>query len=282
MSRWLERKAHDFRHAMQELRAGDAIDRLRSGVRTTIVGGRPPGDDAVVPVPMGIERVLRKAAADQRFRARLMSDRTGALERSGLELSDSERAILLAIPAEHLQAMIAQLAPRDPARRSLFRRLAAAAGIALFGATTQTGCPLTQTRGEDASIPEGTEGIRPELPRDQTAGIRPDTRSGTHSGSGAATPPDIGSPTAGVRPGQFRKKPASPPPPSSRPQTAGETIELPPGVSAPEHPAADAPPKTRGAQADVPPGSAAGATVVVGLRATQPDGAKRDGEEGPR
>jgi len=160
VSRWLRRKAHDFRHALQELRAGDTISRLRNGVRTTIVGGRPPGDDAVVPVPMGMERVLRRAAADQRFRARLVTDRTGALERCGLELSDSERTILLTIPAEHLQAMIAQLAPSSPARRSLFRRLAAAAGIALFGvatATTQMGCGR---RPQD-----GPEGARPDLPR---------------------------------------------------------------------------------------------------------------------
>jgi len=208
-----------------------------------------------------------------------MSDRTGALERSGLELSDSERAILLAIPAEHLQAMIAQLAPRDPARRSLFRRLAAAAGIALFGALSAGDMACRREPATTGSRPSrpATKGMNSDLPR--TKGIRPDVPSGTHSGPGPGTPPGIGSPTAGVRPGQFRKKPAaSAPAPSSRPQTAGETIELPPGVSAPEHPASDAPPKTRGAQADVPPGSAAGATVVVGLRATQPGGAKGNGE----
>ena len=87
-------------------------------------------------------------------------DRAGALERCGLDLSDSECAILLAIPGEHLQAMIAQLAPSSPARRSLFRRLAAAAGIALFGvaaATSQMGC---RRRPQD-----GPEGARPDLPR---------------------------------------------------------------------------------------------------------------------
>ncbi|HOS92474.1 MAG TPA: hypothetical protein PLD23_00850 [Armatimonadota bacterium] len=176
MPGWLGRKSRDLRHALQELKAGDAIDRLRNGVRTTIVGGRPPGDDAVVDVPMGIERVLRKAAADGRFRTRLMSDRAGALERSGLELSVSEHAILLAIPAKHLQAMIAQLAPSSPARRGLLRRLAAAAGIALFGvagATSQMGCRKreTTTLGITPDFP-ATMGISPDMSRLQ--GIRPD------------------------------------------------------------------------------------------------------------
>jgi len=189
MRHWTQRKARDLRHALQELRAGDSISRLRNGVRTTIVGGRPPGDDAVVPVPMGIERVLRKAAADQRFRARLMSDRAAAIGRSGLELSNSERAILLAIPAAHLEAMIAELAPSSPARRGLFRRLAAAAGIALFGVASlsDSGCAWRgRTAGESMDMPR-TKGISPDMPRSQ--GIRPDRPPSEPASRTRGTPP---------------------------------------------------------------------------------------------
>jgi len=138
MTDWFHRKTRDLRHAVQELRTGDDIDPKRSAVRTTIVGGRPPTEDAVSAVPMGIERVLRRAAVDARFGQRLLSDRQAAIDGSGLELTSSERMILLAAPAEQIERMVDQIGPGDPSRRSLLRRLAAAAGMALFGVATMT------------------------------------------------------------------------------------------------------------------------------------------------
>ncbi len=154
MRRWLRRKLRDIRHAAQELRTGDAIDRTRSGVRTTTVDGRPPGDELAVPVPMGIERVLRKAAIDEGFRSRLVAGREATLDASGLAFTDSERAILLATPEEQLSAMVDRLQPAAPARRGFLRRVAAAAGLAIFGAVNW-GCrdrARSSTAGADIKV----------------------------------------------------------------------------------------------------------------------------------
>ena len=189
MSSWLRQKTQHIRHALQELRTGDAIGSDRSVVRVTIVGGRPPGDDVRIPVPMGIERVLRKAAVNEDFRHKLLEDRAAALEASGLALTPSERAILLGAPEDQLASMIEQIAPADPTRRSLLRRLAAAAGIALFGAGL-AGSGSSCKRDEEEAMKEAITGIRPEqkvrpdepprikgimsdMPPAQPAGIRP-------------------------------------------------------------------------------------------------------------
>jgi len=170
MRRWMRRKARDVRHAIQELRVGGAVDRRARSVRTTIVGRRPPGDDARVEVPIGIERVLRRAAADPRYRARLRTDCDGALQASGLALTSAERAILLAAPPEQLDAMVAQLAPTSPSRRSWLRRLAAAAAIVVCGAVTQPGCEGPVATGVQPDLPGSVEASgADELPK--TRGI---------------------------------------------------------------------------------------------------------------
>ncbi|HOS92473.1 MAG TPA: Os1348 family NHLP clan protein [Armatimonadota bacterium] len=171
---WIQRKARDVRHALQEIRVGDGVGWSTRSVRTTIVGGRPPGDDARVEVPIGIERVLRRAAADGAFRARLWTDRDGALRASGLALTPAERAILLAAPAEQLEAMVAQLAPTSPSRRSWLRRLVAAAGIVIFGAVTQPGCAVTVATGAQPDLPEGVEAADASAPP-KTRGITADS-----------------------------------------------------------------------------------------------------------
>jgi hypothetical protein len=147
------RKAEHFRHAIEEFRAGDGRSRRRSGPRTATVGGRPP--EEACRVPMGIERVLRKAAADPRFHDRLRADRAAAIEASGLTLTPSERAILLAAPGEQIRAMVLELAPSSPARRGLFRRLLAAAGLALLGPVAASCGPEPAAGGAQPDLPPG-------------------------------------------------------------------------------------------------------------------------------
>jgi len=168
MPGWLERKSRDLRHALQELRTGDSIDARRNGVRTLDTGGALPGGPVLLQLPMGLERVLRRAAVDEGFCQQLVADRAAALDGCGLDLTASERAVLLATPEEHLLAMTSQLAPANPVRRSFIKRLAAAVALAVFGiaaAGSQMGCPLTQTKG-----------------------IRPDTRAPKTTGCSARPP----------------------------------------------------------------------------------------------
>ncbi|GAG42054.1 unnamed protein product, partial [marine sediment metagenome] len=48
-------------------------------VRTTIVGGRPPGSGKTVgPIPRGIEVLIKKAAVDPGFKMLLLAKRDGA------------------------------------------------------------------------------------------------------------------------------------------------------------------------------------------------------------
>ncbi len=76
-------------------------------MRTTIVGGRPPGSGTRGgPIPRGIEVLVIKAAVDPSFRERLLEDPQGAAQSIGLELSTLERAMLRAVPSQHLAGII--------------------------------------------------------------------------------------------------------------------------------------------------------------------------------
>ena len=78
-------------------------------VRTTIVGGRPPGSGRKnVPVPRGIEVLVKKAAVDAEFRALLLAQRGRAATSIELELDPAESAMLNAIPHEQLAQIVDQ------------------------------------------------------------------------------------------------------------------------------------------------------------------------------
>ena len=78
-------------------------------VRTTIVGGRPPGSGRNnVPVPRGIEVLVKKAAVDAEFRALLLAQRGRAATSIELELDPAESAMLNSIPQEQLARIVDQ------------------------------------------------------------------------------------------------------------------------------------------------------------------------------
>jgi hypothetical protein len=86
-----------------------AIDNEADAVRTTIVGGRPPGSGrSNVPVPRGIEVLVKKAAVDAEFRELLLSQRGRAAASIELELDPAESAMLSAIPQEQLARIVDQ------------------------------------------------------------------------------------------------------------------------------------------------------------------------------
>ena len=78
-------------------------------VRTTIVGGRPPGSGRNnVPVPRGIEVLVKKASVDAEFRELLLMQRGKAAATIQLELDPAENAMLSVIPQEQLAQIVDQ------------------------------------------------------------------------------------------------------------------------------------------------------------------------------
>jgi acyl carrier protein len=169
-------------------------------VRTTIVGGRPPGSGQPVGnIPRGIEVLVKKAAVDAAFKERLLSIRAAAAGEIGLWLEPAEAMMLAIAPAEQLEAVIARTAVPQAHRRA-FLGQAAAAMLAVLGLA-----------GDAAYA------VDPEVPPDlKPGGVRPDVPWGaaTEGGTRPAIPPDVPAPyplAGGVRPDEPGKKPAEKP-----------------------------------------------------------------------
>jgi hypothetical protein len=241
--------------------------------RTTIVGGQPPlscrgasppapqpqEDADLPPVPTGLQRLMRLASVDPAFARELGARRAEVAAAAGIELTASERAILQAIPAAHLQAMIGGLPPPDEDRRSFLRQTAASAVVLLGGAVLGPGCPV---RGSRADVPPEPTPPRPDEPPPVPAGARIDVPP-----EAPPRPLEPTAPPAGIRP----DVPAEPPPPrpadnqptrgirpDRRPMPAG--IRPRPNPDDPLRPGYNPPtkgiqpdiPKTRGIMGDVP------------------------------
>ena len=86
-----------------------------------------------IPVPTGIQRLLRMASLDPDFRKDLVARRGAIAAAARIELSASETAILDAIPAAQLSGMIDRIPPPSSERREFLRQTAAGAVILLGG-----------------------------------------------------------------------------------------------------------------------------------------------------
>lgn len=163
----------------------------QEAVRTTIVGGRPPGcGQPIGEIPRGIEVLVRKAAVDPEFKAVLMERRAAAADEIGLELQPAEAAMLAAVPAPQLESIIARTSV-PPEYRRAFLGKAAAAMLATFGLVTAAGCPL----GSQPDRPP-TKGVRPDRPPPPT-GIAPDRPPPKQA---PPTPPQEPPVAEGIRP----------------------------------------------------------------------------------
>jgi hypothetical protein len=156
-------------------------------VRTTIVGGRPPGSGKDVgPIPRGIEVLVKKASIDPEFRSLLLEKRAAAAREIDLELAPAEAQMLDAVPAAQLETIIANTKVSEFSRAAFLGR-AAAAMFAALGAGFAAGCDKPpppppppagiapdrpQTRGIDPDRPPGPGGAPERIP--VTDGIRPD------------------------------------------------------------------------------------------------------------
>ncbi len=135
-------------------------------VRTTIVGGRPPGEgESIGSTPRGLEVLLKKASLDKAFRRGLLADPEKAARDIQLDLSEAEGAMLRSIPRKALSQMISQV--RVPRKQRLaFAGATAAVMLAALGATL-TGC-------EKAETPRGISPDRPPRREERVKGERPD------------------------------------------------------------------------------------------------------------
>jgi hypothetical protein len=135
----------------------------QEAVRTTIVGGRPPGSgQSVGAIPRGIEVLIKKAAVDPAFKQSLLAGRDKAAAEIGLRLEPAETLMLRAVPEDQLETIIGRTSVPQEHRR-VFLGKAAAAMLAALG--------LTQTACRDQNAPGGA---RPDLPPATTTGIQPD------------------------------------------------------------------------------------------------------------
>ncbi len=154
--------------------AGPQFDASRpkeqQAVRTTIVGGRPPGSGQPLSnVCRGWEVLVKKAAVDPAFKQLLLERRAGAAEEIGLQLDPAEVAMLTAATPEHLEAVIASVKVPEEHRR-VFLGKTAAAMLAVLGAVAAVSALSLGSRPRPA-----VKGIRPDQPPyAPVKGIQPD------------------------------------------------------------------------------------------------------------
>ena len=108
----------------------------QEAVRTTSVGGRPPGSGkAIGNIPRGVEVLVKKASVDPEFRELLLEKRAEAAKEIDLELEPAEAMMLKAVPREQLEAIINRTTVEPKNRRTFlgctgWAMLAALAGVA--------------------------------------------------------------------------------------------------------------------------------------------------------
>jgi hypothetical protein len=95
----------------------------RPAVRTTIVGGRPPGSGKEIgPVPTGIDNVIQTAAKDMAFASMLLGEemtRKDAIARMGLTVSEVELKMLESVDREQLRTIIRAARAAVPPREEI-------------------------------------------------------------------------------------------------------------------------------------------------------------------
>ena len=151
---------------MKEQKKGRPIE--HEAMKTTIVGGRPPGAGKPVgKIPRGIEVLVKKASIDSVFKTLLLEKRADAAKEIELALEPSEVMMLNAVPREQLESIIAKTTIRPGQRAAFMGKVAALMIVAL---SASVGCDKGAPREKPS------EGIRPDREeyREYTKGCEPD------------------------------------------------------------------------------------------------------------
>ena len=128
------------------------VEEGKEVVGRTIVGGRPRvRHKKKTRVPIGIEKLLCRAAMDVGLKRALLDDRDAVLASLGNEVSETESVILRSIPADTLALMIERIDVKKHARKRFMRGVVAAS---LLAASTMVA---------DGCIPAAT-GAEPDWP----------------------------------------------------------------------------------------------------------------------
>ncbi|NLX23060.1 MAG: hypothetical protein GXY55_15520 [Phycisphaerae bacterium] len=178
-------------------------------MRTTIVGGRPPGAGTQIgAIPHNLEILIQKAAVDPEFKVRLLEKRSAAAAELEMTLGPAEVAMLDAVPAEQLEAIIAGTKVPEKTRRALLGKVAVASlGVAAVAVLNLATLGITPDRSF-----LGTQGIRPDHPIDEgqdnqpggdppaddTMPVPPASQPADVPGNHA--PPELDVVTRGIRP----------------------------------------------------------------------------------
>ena len=255
--------ASDFRPAEQP------------AVKTTIVGGRPPGSGkAVGPIPRGIEVLIKKAAVDPAFKMLLLAKRDEAANRIDLTLDPAEAMMLRAAPRAQLEAIIAQTSVHPSVLPAFLGRAAAVMLVALGAGTL--GCDkVPVTDGIAPDRPPAKKVEPPQPPKaTQSTPSEPAPQSYGVAGIQPAAPERI-EPTDGIRPirpPEAKPKAETPKPPAPQPQPPAPTgirPDRPPAAK----PAADEPPAAAPSEVKPPtpqPKPKPGDGLTRGIRPDRP------------
>jgi hypothetical protein len=174
-------------------------------VRTTIVGGRPPGSGQPIGyVPRGIEVLVKKAAVDSEFRETLLARRADAAQEIGLQLDAAEAMMLATVSREQLEAVIAQTTVPEEQRRVFLGKAAAAMLIALGVAVAG----LVTSAGVRSDRPT-TKGIRPDRLPEEVAPSDDGHSEPQKVIADESLPAKTGSVSRGIRPDRPPEKPTS-------------------------------------------------------------------------
>ena len=113
-------------------------------------------------IPVSLELVLVRASEDEEFRTELLDDPGPAVERHGIEMKPSERAMLQSMSRGALETMIDGFRPSIHGRSRFARKVATAvAGSLVVGVVS---CGEARS-GEDVII-DAVGGVGPDMPWD--------------------------------------------------------------------------------------------------------------------
>lgn len=146
------------------------IEEGKEYVGKTIVGGRPlRRPKRRISIPVGIEKVLYKAAVDPLFKKLLLADRMKAVELEKMRLSPSEMLIFRNVSDSALRTMIGKIRPKKHGRRKLMKAVAAAV-VTLTAGTAGVGCddggPSEDAVEDDIADVQDIMGDTADMPND--------------------------------------------------------------------------------------------------------------------
>jgi hypothetical protein len=138
-------------------REGFEVEEGQEVVRNTIVGGRPRARrKRKITIPIGIEKLLARAAGDSIFRQALTQDRYVAVTAAGFSLGVSERAILESVSDGVLDTLISRIDLKRHAKRRFMKGVAAAA-FATVAMTTNVACVEDENSVVKGIIPDDVQ-----------------------------------------------------------------------------------------------------------------------------